>query len=81
MGMFPGGEQNLDAFEGLRPCFSPEDEEEVEPEDDVFAVKKEDPAGEDVIRPSLPLADNFEKASNVSGKLGGVAGVFAGVII
>lgn len=50
-------------------------------DEEEFPVRKEDPAGDDVILPSLPFADNLEKANKVSGKLGGVAGVFAGVII
>jgi hypothetical protein len=80
-------------LEGLLPFLSPfDDEEELEPEEEVKwleedAFKKDDPAGEEVM--SLPwspgwlpvVADSLEKASSVSGKLGGVAGVFAGVII
>lgn len=83
--MLAGGEQKREALEGLLPCLVCE---ELEPTNALLlelVVKKEDPeeaaAGEDVIiRPSL-FADNLEKASKVSGKFGGVAGVFAGVII
>lgn len=37
--------------------------------------------GPDDAPETLSLADNLENANNVSGKFGGVAGVFAGVII
>ena len=77
-----GGEQNLAALAVLlRPVLVLPFEPGLR--DEVPVVRKEDPAGEEVVRPlmSLPLADSLEKANKVSGKLGGVAGVLAGVII
>jgi hypothetical protein len=47
----------------------------------ITATDASDVLGElDIVLLLLSLVDIFEKASNASGKAGGVAGVFAGVI-
>lgn len=70
----------------LRPCFPvfvPPDELPVSCTDPFEAGLRYEtaPAGDVVTREWSDPADNFEKAVSVSGKFGGVAGVFAGAII